>query len=75
MTERKNISVWYAVILLAYCVCYNIIQHGAEKSFFIGLAAAVGSMLMMNYSIKSGLRFYPEDTDYFDTFFEEEGKQ
>ena len=68
-------SVIFTIIIVAYCACYNIIQHGAEKSFFIGLAAAVGGLLMMNYSIKGGLRFYPEDTDYFDTFFEEEGKQ
>ena len=65
----------YALIISAYCACYNIIQHGAEKTFFIGLAAAVCGIAMINYSIKGGLRFYPEETDYFDAFFTEDNEQ
>ena len=72
MTERKNISVWYAVILLAYCVCYNIVQHGAEKTFFIGLIAAVGAVVGMKYSLDHGFKLYPDEPDYFDTYFGKE---
>ena len=72
MTERKNISVWYAVILLAYCVCYNIVQHGAEKTFFIGFIAAVGAVVGMKYSRDHGFKLYPDEPDYFDTYFGKE---
>jgi len=62
-------SYIYMIIMLSYCVCYNIIQHGAEKTFFIGLIAAVAGIILMNMSFQSGLRLYPDEPDYFDAYF------
>ena len=62
----------YALMIIAYCVCYNIIQHGTETDFFIGLAAAVAAVMCMNYCFKNGFRIVPEseaEPDYFDTYF------
>lgn len=69
----------YALMIIAYCACYNIIQHGAEKSFFIGLAAAAAVVLCMNSCFENGFRIVPEseaEPDYFDTYFTDtEGEQ
>ena len=58
----------YTLILVVYCDCYNTIQHGAEKTFFIGLIAAVVAILLMNASFKEGFRICPRRYRLFRCF-------
>ena len=67
-------TVICTVLLLAYCAGYNIIQHGAERNFFIGLALTIIAEAAFYMSIKNGFKIYPDEPDYYDAYFNEEEK-
>lgn len=65
----------YLMCVILYAVGYNIIEHGGELLFFVGLAVVIGFIFGFEKAFQEGFRLLPEnetEKNWFDTYFMEE---